>query len=246
MSQNKLIEIGSKANVVLRFKTDTVVNGICYKANEPYLLFKNANVLVEYSNENKTGNAARTVIANSQINPRTVSIGSINLTRKLVSLFTTFQAAEEDFSLTKFQTSPAEESNGIKQIILNEEILTDTEDQIFVYEEDNLNKIEFTYSAAPDRVTSSEFDLEKNYIVSYKSKLQGLKFELGKQAIPYLSLEIQGVGNVDKIKKNIIMYFDKVSLNTTIDFTFIQDQMINVPLSFHIIDNKNNYVWIEE
>jgi len=245
MSQNKLIEIGSKANVILRFKKTTEVNGICYEANEPYLLFKNANVLVEYSNDNKTASASRTIIADSQITPRTISIGSINLTRKLIALLTTFEAAEESFALTKFQTSEVEDADGTKQIMLNEDILPDTEDQIFVYEEDTFDKIEFTFSAAPDRVISTDFDLSKNYIVSYQSELEGLKFELVKQHVPYLSLEIQGVGNVDKVKKNISMYFDKVSLNTSIDFTFIQDQMINVPLSFNVIENKNNYVWVE-
>ena len=246
MSQNKLIEIGSKANVILRFRQETKVNGETYSANEPYLLFKNANVAVDYSNEDKTGTAARTVIANSEINPRVISVGSVNLTRKLVSLLTCFSQEHEKFGLTLFETRSPEEVNGNLQIILNENILPNTENKIFVYEEGNLNKIEFTYDAATNRITSSEFQSSKEYLISYTSELVGTQFSLNKNHVPYFSLEIQGVGNVDKKKKNIVMYFDKVSLNAFLEFSFIQDQMLSVPLVFHIIDNKNNYVWIEE
>lgn len=246
MSQNNLIEIGSKANVILRFRQEAQVNGETYSPNEPYLLFKNANVLISYSNEDKTGTAARTVIANSEINPRTISIGSVNLTRKLVSLLTCFSEEQEKFGLTLFETRLPEEVNGDLQIILNENILPNTENKIFVYEEGNLNKIEFTYDAATNRITSSEFESNKEYLISYTSELVGTQFSLNKNHVPYFSLEIQGVGNVDKKKKNIVMYFDKVSLNAFIEFSFIQDQMLSVPLVFHIIDNKNNYVWIEE
>jgi hypothetical protein len=61
-----------------------------------------------------------------------------------------------------------------------------------------------------------------------------------------MSLEIQGVGNIDKVTKNILMYFDKVSLNSVIEFTFIQNDMINVPLVFYIMEDKNNYVVFED
>ena len=243
---NKLIEIGSRANVILRFRTETKVNEETYLPNEPYLLFKNANVLVEYNNLDKSGSAGRTVIAGSYINPKSVSIGNISLTRKLVSLLTTLQGVEENFGITQFQTSTPEEVNGTKQIILNNNILENTENKIFVYEEDTFNKIDFIFESNPDRVEAQDFDLNTSYLVSYEKPLSGLKFNLKKNPIPYFSLEIQGIGNVNKMKKNVIMYFDKVSLNTTIDFTFIQDEIIKVPLSFHIIENENNYVWIEE
>lgn len=247
MSQNNLIEIGSKANVILRFRQDLVENNeIKYKANEPYLFFKNANVIIDYSNEDKTGTAARTVIANSQINPRIVSIGSINLTRKLISLLTCFLGNEESFPLTLFETRKPTEENGTFYIIPNEPVKQNLKDQIFIYSEHDFERIDFTYDAATNRITSSEFQADTNYLVTYPSEQTGMSFSLNKNHVPYFSLEIQGLGNVDKQKKNIVMYFDKVSLNTAIEFNFIQDEIINVPLIFHIIENKNNYVWVEE
>ena len=245
MGQNNLMEIGSKANVVLRFKSDTFVGGEEYKANEPYLLFKNANVLVSYSNEDKTGSAARTVIANSQINPRTVSIGSINLTKKLVSLLACLNSTEEPFSITNFETVLPEESNGDKIVLLAKPL--QNEEYIFIYEEGSFAPItNFTYNEQLNAITSASFDITKNYLISYSAELTGTKFKLEKNHVPYFSLEIQGVGNIDKLKKNVVMYFDKVSLNTNIEFTFIQDQMINVPLEFHVIENKNNFIWFEQ
>lgn len=246
MSQNNLIEIGSKANVILRFRQDTEVNGTTYKANEPYLLFKNANVLISYTNEDKSGSAARTVIANSEINPRTISVGSINLTRKLVSLLTCFSGEEENFTVTEFETANVENVNGDLFITPNESLREEEDEKIFIYTENDFTRLEnVTYDAAQNRITSPQLEENKIYLVTYPSVQTGMKFSLNKNHVPYFSLEIQGVGNVDKVRKNVIMYFDKVSLNAFIEFTFIQDEIISVPLIFHIIENKNNYVWIE-
>jgi len=84
------------------------------------------------------------------------------------------------------------------------------------------------------------------YMVSYSSVSTGTKYDLNKPHIPYMSLEIQGEGNIDKETNQVLMYFDKVSLNAVMNFTFIQDKIINVPLSFNIIDDKNNYLMFED
>ena len=78
MNQNSIIEIGSKANLVLRFKTEVCLNGKTYAANEPYLYLKDCNIIIDYSNEDKTGTAAKTLIANSDIKPRTVIVRGVS------------------------------------------------------------------------------------------------------------------------------------------------------------------------
>ena len=40
MNQNSLIEVGSKADIILRFKSAITINGRSYAAKEPYLFFK--------------------------------------------------------------------------------------------------------------------------------------------------------------------------------------------------------------
>ena len=44
MNQNSIIEIGSKADVIIRFKSATNINGRAYKPNEPYLFLKRCGV----------------------------------------------------------------------------------------------------------------------------------------------------------------------------------------------------------
>ena len=58
-TKNSIIEIGSKANVILRFKAKTCINGKTYDANEPYLYLKDVNVLINYTNFDKTGSSIK-------------------------------------------------------------------------------------------------------------------------------------------------------------------------------------------
>lgn len=246
MNYNSLIEIGSKANVILRFKAATCINGKDYKANEPYLYLKDCNVLVNYSNQDKSGETDINVIAYSDIKPRTVVIGGISFTRKLASLLADFEGNGEGFNLTKFVTLAAQRDQGDAEgiIFMTDEDLVD-DDNLFVYDED-FDPQTFTYDSATNSISSSDFTDGTEYLISYSSGRNGTKFDLNKPHIPYMSLEIQGVGNIEKVGKNVVMYFDKVSLNSILQFTFIQGDMINVPLEFRIIEDKNNYVVFED
>jgi len=241
MERNALIEIGSKANIILRFKASTSVNNRNYVANEPFIFIKNANVLISYSNQDKKGTTAKTVIANSEINPRTVTVGNIPFTRKLAALLSTFINEETNYNTTKFVSLAADGTT----IYLTDEI--DPTD-IYVYDANFDLYTDIEYQAGSNSIirTVGNFVDGTEYIISYSSVRPGTKFNLKKPSIPYMSLEVQGEGNIDKTTKNVIMYFDKVSLNSIVDFTFIQDSVLNVPLSFHIIDNINNYVIYED
>lgn len=239
MNQNSLIEIGSKANVILRFKAATEINGVSYAANEPYLFLKDANVLIEYTNQDKSGQTDINVIANSDIKPRVVSIGGFPLTKKITSLLADYKGSEQNVK-TIFKTLTV--SDGVI-LIPDEDFVEDS--NLFVYDS-NFETVDFTYDAAENALNSAEFNNGEEYLVSFSTEFTGSKFDLNKPHIPYMSLEIQGVGNINKLKKEVIMYFDKVSLNSVIEFTFIQDEIVNVPLQFHIIEDKNNYVIFED
>lgn len=245
MNYNSLIEIGSKANVILRFKSATKINGINYAANEPYLFLKDVNTIISYTNLDKTGTTDLTVIANSDIKPRTVAIGGFSFSRKVASLLACFQGKNINYSPTLFKTLPAEKGEEDLEgtIFLTEDI--DIESPLFVYNSD-FETVEFTYDTAENTLNSADFNNGEEYLVSFSSVKSGTKYDLNKPHIPYMSLEIQGIGNIDKVKKEVMMYFDKVSLNSVIDFTFIQDDIINVPLQFNIIEDKNNYVVFED
>jgi hypothetical protein len=244
MLQNSLIEIGSKANVILRFKTETCINGITYAANEPYLYLKEANVIINYSNQDRVGNTDINVIANSDIKPRTVVLNGINFSRKLAALLATYKNSNEKYFPTEFLTLKASRGETGPGVIYLTKPLGD-QDKLFIYDA-QFEKIAATYNATNNSLTSESFQDQEDYLISFPSEKTGTKFDLNKPHIPYMSLEIQGVGNIDKTTKNVLMYFDKVSLNSVIEFTFIQDDLISVPLIFHIIEDKNNYVVFEE
>jgi hypothetical protein len=245
MNYNSLIEIGSKANVILRFKVATSIGGVSYAANEPYLFLKDANVLIEYTNQDKSGITDISVIANSDIKPRTVAIGGFSLTKKITSLLADYEGPNQDIkTIFKSLVASREEGDSEGTILIPDEDFVDN-DNLFVYNS-NFETVEFTYDAGPNALNSPHFSDQEEYLVSFSTQFNGTKFDLNKPHIPYMSLEIQGVGNINKVKKEIIMYFDKVSLNSTIEFTFIQDEIVNVPLAFHIIDDKNNYVVFED
>jgi len=248
MEQNSIIEVGSKANVILRFNIETTLNKVTYAAGEPYLFLKDCKVVINYSNQNKIGVTDKTVVANSDVKPRSVTIGDIVFSRKIAGLLSTLMnidpAVAEEQNKTEFDSLTG--TAGI--IYMNTEaVYVSDPANMFVYSSD-LTKLDFTYNRTTNIITvpshSGEEELE--YLVSYSSVISGTKFNLIKTHVPYMSIEVQGEGNIDKISKDVVMFFAKVSLESVIDFTFIQNSMLNVPLSFHIIDDAGNYVVFED
>lgn len=244
MNQNSLIEVGSKADIILRFKSAITINGRSYAAKEPYLFLKDVNVLINYTNQDKRGSTDINVIAHSDIKPRSVSVGGVPFSRKIASLLACYKGQVE-YNPTFFRSLTAERAAGEWKgyLFLVDEI--DQNKEIFIYD-NNFNLVEATYNSDLNAFESEDFIDQQDYYISFSSVRTGTKFDLNKQAIPYMSLEIQGKGNIEKITKNVVMYFDKVSLNSLLYFSFIQGDMINVPLEFYIIDDKNNYVIFED
>jgi hypothetical protein len=128
MNYNSLIEIGSKANVILRFRGKAQINGATYEANEPYLFLKDVNVLINYSNQDKSGDTDVNVIANSDIKPRTVAIAGFPLTRKITSLIATYEG-QGSYQKTYFVTLAASRDTGETEgtIFLTQENFIDNE-----------------------------------------------------------------------------------------------------------------------
>ena len=59
-----------------------------------------------------------------------------------------------------------------------------------------LNLVEATYNSDLNAFESEDFIYQKDYYISFSSVRT--KFDLNKQAIPYMSLEVQGKGNIEK------------------------------------------------
>ena len=244
MDKNSILEFGSKADVIISFYTDLKINGQEYKKGEPYLYLRDTNIGIRYFNEIKDGTKNKNITSWSDINPKEIVIGSIPFSRKITSLLAKLEEEVSIYNPRKFVTltanRPDPEENGI--IFLLEDL--SEEKEFFVYDRD-FNKIESTYDEGMNAV-EGDFEDNEEYLISFSSEEGVTKFSLNKPALPYMSIEIQGKGNVDKQTKNIYMYFDKVSLKTEMEFTFIQDEIVNIPLVFSIVENKNNHLYIGE
>ena len=245
MDQNSILEYGSKANVILRFIASTDINGKQYAANEPYLYLKNVDIIISYSNISKRAETNLTVSAFSDIKPRFIGINGIPFTRKVVSLLSKFENSGQNFSPTKFRTLTAsrgaEDEEGI--IFLIDDVNLDK--PIFVYDNE-FEPVWFAYDDETNALISENFLDGGQYLISFSSEEQGTKFELNKPCLPYMSLEIQGIGNLDKASKKVYLFFDKVSLDSEMEFSFIQDEIMRVPLQFNIINDENNLIYFED
>lgn len=239
MNYNSLIEIGSKANIILRFKADTEINGTLYKKGEPFLYLKDAIILVNYEKVDAIAETTKTLAAYSDIKPRSITVGSISLTRKLAALLAAYKGNVNE-PYTVFRTLEADEDT----IYLTDTVFPNTD--FFVYD-GNLERVEdVVYDEGSNTLTSENFTNSSNYLISFSSELSATKMDLHKPHTGYLEMEIQGTGNIDKTTKKVIMKFDKVNLNSIINFSFMQNDMINVPLEFHIIGDKGNYIFFED
>ena len=238
IEKNKVLEFGSVASVVIRPRKDMTVGGKTYLAGEPYLYLKNVEVMITYTNTDKTAKTNVTLAAHSKLTPRSITISSVPLSLKILSLIAKYNGPQE-FSYTKFIDGVAS-ANFI--------FLTDSVDNtrpIYVYDS-NYNKIEFTYNSEMNAVESGDFVDNQRYMISFSSVKDGIKYNLNEEWFSYFSIEIQGVGNIDKITKNLYLFIEKASFISDMKFLFNKTEMVALPLRFHIIDNSNNLFFLEE
>ena len=237
MKQNSLIEIGSRVNVILRFVAETELNGRVYKKNEPYLFLKDVEVFIPYneiSSDAKKGNTSYNFF--NDIEPDSVIINGAPFSRKLASILSCYKAPQQEFKQTLFKGFTAE--GGV--IFLND--VLDENEEFFVYDRD-FNEVAALYDADMNAIISDDFIDEEEYLISFSSAIVGSKFEMIKPAIPFMSLEIQGEGNIDKLTKKVFIYFPKVAVKNSMSLNLTADQSITMPLEFKILDIKGEMLF---
>lgn len=233
MKQNSLIEIGSSADIILRFNSDASINGTQYKKDEPFLFLRNVQVSISYDNiDASSSKGEKKLIASSSISPTTIQVMGAEFTRKMCSLITTY------VGVSNYQKTKIKSFTPIDGVIYLTEPLS--EDKEFYVYDKNFDKVIATHNAAENKLVSNDFKDDEQYLISYTSDESGTKFNLDKPSFGYLSLEIQGEGNIDKIAKPVYMFFERVSLNSVPDFNFYGSSRIDLPLVFHVIKGKNS------
>jgi len=236
MELNSLLEIGSKANVIIRFLTETEINGKTYFAGEPYLYLKDINIMITYKNVNKIGTGTFNTVAGSRVYPNTIIMGNISFSRKLAALLASYENTNTEFNPTKMMSLTGEAG----MIFLPEEVKSSK--GFYVYDE-NFSSISVTYDSTSNALLGTGILQSKQYLVFFSSVKVGTRFNLAQPCVPYMSLEIQGIGNIDKITKSVTIYFNKVSLNSVLQFNFLPDSIMNIPLEFQVIDNEAHVIF---
>jgi hypothetical protein len=238
MEQNSLLEIGSKVNIVISFNSATSINNNTYAAGEPYLYLKDANAVIRYKQLDKSASAGPNKIANSQIYPQEIIVRSINMNRKLLALLLNYDTTQTNVGKREFISLLGEDDI----IYLPEEV--NTSSTIYLYDS-SFNPVVFTYNSVKNALEGTAIAAGAEYLISYSSVLTATRFNLCQPSVPYMSLEIQSVGNINKVTKNTIMYFNKVSLSSIMEFNFLMDNKINIPLEFKVIDGSG-YIIFED
>ena len=254
VKQNSLIEIGSKGDVVLKFNTKTFVNGKCYEPNEPYIFLRDVNIIINYGSENKSATQQQALAAHSNIYPESVSVTGVPFSRRVASLLSTYSDSESTFLKSEMKSvepvaGPDETDVLIVRDLNNDDFVLYTDEMEKVDPENYTFNTEMTKRIQGSGVISPKgeysFDHNKKYIIFFSSVVNGTGFKLDKPHIPYMTMEIQGVGNINKRNAQVLMRFEKVSLNSVLNFNFLEEGIIGAPLNFTIIKGKNE-IWFED
>jgi hypothetical protein len=246
MEHNAVIEVGSKVDIIIRFNSTATINGKQYAAEEPFLLLKEVNANIIYDANSKTSRInPNQLMAFSDAAPRGISIRGYSLSRKILGLIASYAAENVSYQKTTFKTMVADRPSELEPglIFLTEEIPVDS--TFFVYDSE-FNSVEATYVSEMNALESLSFVDGNFYLVSFSPEYFGTKFTMKKPCVPYMSLEIQGKGNINKIKKDYIVKLSKVSLESVLDLSLVYNGSINVPLDFAILQDSENYIIFED
>ena len=251
VKQNSLIEIGSKGDVVLKFNTKTFVNGKCYEPNEPYIFLRDVNVIINYGSENKSATQQQALAAHSNIYPESVSVTGVPFSRRVASLLSTYLDSGSIFLKSEMKSAtPVAGPGGVDVLIvkdLNNEDFVLYTDEMEKIDSENYNTLDTDTIQGSGVISPVEgYSFEHNkYIIFFSSVVNGTGFKLDRPHIPYMTMEIQGVGNINKRNAQVLMRFEKVSLNSVLNFNFLEEGIIGAPLNFIIIKGKNE-IWFED
>ena len=223
---NDLYEFGGSCNVIIRCNSERKIGGVTYSANEPYTILENVFVNLGYKNITSQGNAKNNIVATRQGLPDTIDISNVVLTDKVSCLI-----AEKISSQTigKYYYGTAED--GV--IYLPEHPV---DEQIFIYHRNSRLK---DFVVQNDTVVGDFIDQEQ-YLIFYNTIATNSCFDFETPHYGYFSLEIIGVGNTDKVSKEVYIRIPAASLMSVPIFDLVNGNILHAPLQFQIIHQNQN------
>lgn len=228
---NKLIEMGGLATVILKVRTPFCLNGKEYEVGDILTIFEDAIAMIDYNTSSREENLKikNTNLFNYysyQIN--LIDLSSISLTTEMMNLFSKYNA--DSFTIPNIEISAASDGN--------------------------LYPLKTPDKLKPAKIISTNVLLEhqqgllyneflednKEYSFLYYSTQDGDYFELGsnnRDHMPYLSMEIIVKGNIDKKTSYTYLFFDKVDLEDLPTLDVVDGSTNKIRLRFKVLDGNN-------
>lgn len=224
--ENRLYEYGEIADILIKFKTDKIIDGISYKAGMVYTVLKDIQLQLDYEQTNSNTNGVKPVISTRSGRPYRIIITSIPLTKKICNLM--LSPTEKEYTYTKREIITCWKNGELN--LTNNPI----NDEIFAYEDETCKNIDVSLSDKPD-IIYGDFIQDKSYLVFYKQLKNGDSYNFETPHFGYFELEVFIKGNTNKITNNVFMHFDAASLVGVPNFNILNGGLLNTPLVFDII-----------
>lgn len=233
----ELIEFGGQANVILRANIDFTVNDIEYKKDDIILYLEDVNLDFTYNEtiSDKTVNS-RNLLAFDIRKLNAVRISSNPLTMQYVELFG--EKVKDNFTYSVVEDTEIQDNKfyPTKPIATGEK-------SIYIM---NVGNYGVEYDAESGEATinieedidgvQEQINLEGTYTIVYKTLVDNPAFNINNNyTLPYFSMEVNGIGNINKVDGNINIFIPAVSLLTRPDYS-LSNTITYQSLDFKIID----------
>lgn len=222
---NNLYEFGGTADVLIKCKTERMIDGKTYQAGEPYTMLKDVMVELNYEQSLKSTGGKTPTLETREGRPYQLTINNVPLSRKIANLILT--QGEQTYTYTKKEIITCWEDGKLE---LLEEVAENG--SIFCYD-DNFDKV--AADIYGKTTLTGNFIKDVQYLVFYTANGSGNGYNFEIPYFAYFSIEVFAKGNTDKRTNNIYMAFDAASLVSVPKFNILNGGLLNTPLVFRLI-----------
>ena len=222
----KLLEFGGHANVILRANIDMSINGNTYNAGDVVFLFEGVNLEFTYNEKHNTSTIGRrNQLSYFERNINTINISNLSLTTDYIEVFGEQQTDNFDRSV-------------IERVVVTDRkfytLQLPSKNKVYIL---NQGQLEVELDAEYRELTIKSDIEDGEYTVIYSTAVDAPLYDInGMESIPYMQMEIMGLGNVDKEDGNVYIRIPKVNLINRPDFS-LSDRIGAQDLTFQVIQD---------
>lgn len=224
----KLLEFGGKANVVLRANIDMDINGNHYDAGDIVFLFDGVDLDFQYNEKvNDKSVAKQNQLSYFERHINTISISGLSLTSNYIEVFGKKKA--ESFDRTVIETTTITDKKWYS-------LQKPSQDKIFILN-DKQYEIEVDEEYNEITIKTEDELVDGEYTIAYYTSIESPVYDINNiESIPYMSMEILGLGNLDKKDGNIYIKIPKVNLINRPDYS-LSERITAQDMVFKVIQD---------